>query len=142
VVRDFSTRALGVTANAITIDAVAQANSPTTVTIALPAINASLRVVAYPQAGGTWALLGVGNQADKEGITFTPKGPNMALRPPISVTQADITERAADGIHHLHLNQRDLRAGSVQLIGNPIRDVLIVWRNASGAAIGAVGNQY
>lgn len=142
VARDFSAQVLGVTENTIIADPSAPANGPIIVTIELPASSHPVPVLASPTATGTWALLSVGNQADQEGITFGPDGATMALHPPAGATQADITERAGAGIVRVHLNEASLRTGTAQLTGSSIHDVIVVFRNANGLTIGAIGSEY
>ena len=66
----------------------------------------------------------------------------MAVHPPTGASQADVTLRADGGVHRLHLTGADLRTGSARLTGSSIHDVLIVFRNASGVTIDAVGSEF
>jgi hypothetical protein len=146
--RDFSTRALHTTGNTITPDQSVHANSPTEVTIDLPAVHRNLRVLASPRPDGTWVLLQVGDQARMRGITYRPggqpTGPVMSILAPDGAVDADVTERVGDGLHHIHLSHSDLQSGVVHLAGDSgtIFDVLIVYHDQGGTAIDALGEQF
>jgi hypothetical protein len=66
----------------------------------------------------------------------------MGLHRPAGAIQADVTERTATGIIHLHLNEASLRTGTAQLAGSSIHDVIVVFRNTKGVTIGAIGSEY
>jgi hypothetical protein len=138
VTRDFSTRALGLTGNAIVVDPHAPPTGQPELTIEIPANHTQLRVVAVYGNGG-WGLGQVGNLG---GASFYANGPKIQLKPPPGATSATITEVADDGLHHFNLSAADLAAGTAFLAPSYPRSVLVVYANAAGSTLGADGGTF
>jgi hypothetical protein len=66
----------------------------------------------------------------------------MSIQAPGGATQANITERASDGLHSIHLTPTELHAGVANLTGTDIHTVLIVYYDANGAPIDGLGGEF
>lgn len=141
----FATQALGIQHPSVSANSAAAAGGITSVTIVLPATGKDLNAIAEHQANGTWALLQVGDQSLMRGVTVLPAGQPgavMSLLPPRDAAQADITEVASDGSHRIHLDSRELATDTAHLEGTSIEIVLIVYRDAAGEAVSALGESF
>jgi hypothetical protein len=112
------------------------------ISILLPATGTELTGIADLQADHTWALMQLGDQSQLPGITYLPDGhpgPVMTFRPPSGATQADVTDVAADGTHLIHVTAAELATKTLHLPTNAIvTSIIVVFRNAAGAPVGAL----
>jgi len=138
--RSFSATALGVTGNTITV--VASDPYFAAFSIELPASGRTLQVETVPGPNGTWTLSQVGPPL-QQGIKLVgPGAPTISIEAPSDATQSDVTERVDNTVHHIHETSTDLKSGFVHLVGGTINNVLIVFRNAAGAPVDAVGGEW
>lgn len=145
VAEDFATQALGIQHPSVAVISENTADPVVAVDIVLPSTGAHLSVLASRSANGSWLLLQVGDQNQLRGITVLPgghPGAVMALLPPKGSADADITEVASDGTHHIHLDDAQLATKTLHLTGTNIQSDLIVYRNRSGAVIDALGGTF
>gem|GEM_PF-4996950 len=77
--------------------------------------------------------------------------PILAIHPPAGATSGDLTEVAFDGTHEVRLASEELGAGvaHLRLSGNPpvqqsvpVHTVLIVYRDAAGRPLDALGGEF
>jgi DNA-directed RNA polymerase specialized sigma24 family protein len=53
-----------------------------------------------------------------------------------------VTELADGVVHQIHVTPAQFHAGQVPLLGTTVEDVILVYRNAAGAAVDAAGSQF
>lgn len=154
VAADFATQVLGIADPTVNEPSSVSASGIGTVTISLPTGDGALAVLTQRQVAGNWTITQVGEQSRLEGITMLPggkPGPIWTIHPPAAATSADLTEVTADRTYEIHLTAQDLRAGVAHLVapeslsvllGAPIHNVLIVYRDRANRAIDALGGEF
>ena len=144
--QDFAARVLGITNPSVTAAPTSPDGYIASITIRLPATGKIIKGTAQLQADHTWALIELGDPSQLRGITMLPDGhlgPVMALIPPADATQADVTDNAADGTHHLHLTAAQLATKTLHLPTNAAVDsIIVVYRNTAGAPVGALAGSF
>ena len=144
--RDFAVQVLGIANPSVTAAPTSPAGYIASFTIRLPATGRTIKGTAQLQADHTWALIQLGDPSQLRGITMLPNGhlgPVMTLIPPAGATQADVTDIAADGTHHLHLTAAQLATKTLHLPTNATVDsIIVVYRNTAGAPVGALAGSF
>ena len=144
--RDFAVQVLGIKNPSVTAAPTSPDGYIASITIRLPATGKTIKGTAQLQADHTWALIQLGDPSQLRGITMLPNGhlgPVMTLIPPAGAIQADVTDIAADGTHHLHLTAAQLATKTLHLPTNAMVDsIIVVYRNTAGAPVGALAGSF
>lgn len=156
VLRDFSTAALGINSNAITLTHISDpyygAAGRYTAKIAIPASDSQLTADVIPTGQASWVITAVNDIADTHSGDGLYQLPNVAtnldgatgkvditFRVVPDATTAHITYNTAHGVVSRALTAAELRSGYTASPAERVGNVLIIFKNSQGQTVTAYG---
>ena len=140
VATDFATNLLGI-ANPAVSAASSSSDSPTPVSITVPASGVTIKVLAVPTPAG-WEIDGFLDPGRIYGITFNAGHTSVALHVPADTDSAEAVVLSDGNVDRFTIDKTELDAASALLPENNIQALIVIYKNTDGQTIGAGGATY